>query len=166
MKKIIALFAFFVLVVSSFTINSAMAVYSSYEVEESIAKLERLAYDDYFSMINKSELIGVRYDNFNMQTMQYKSDISNIIGIFKEKLNKIEIINNSTDYSDTEKQMQLNNIYQEINSLLNSIDMKTLNYLNNLGMFMPSITYQRYYRDFVEYYNGLGITNYQIQLKR
>ena len=101
-----------------------------------------------------------------MQTMQYQTDIANTAGIFKEKLNKIEIIQNSTDYSDTEKQMQLNNIYQEINSLLNSVDTKTINYINNLGTFMPSITYQRYYKSFIEYYNELGITTYKIQITR
>ena len=162
MKKIICLIALFFM----FVINSAFAVYSPYEVEESIAKLEQLAQDDFFSMINKSELIGVRYDTFNMQTMQYQTDIANTAGIFKEKLNKIEIIQNSTDYSDTEKQMQLNNIYQEINSLLNSVDTKTINYINNLGTFMPSITYQRYYKSFIKYYNDLGITTYKIQITR
>lgn len=159
MKKVICLIALFF----AFAINTAFAAYSPYEVEDSIYKLEKLAQDDFFSMINKSELIGVRYDSFNMQTMQYQTEVANIAGIFKEKLNKIEIIQNSTDYSDTEKEMQLNNIYQEINSLLNSIDTKTINYINNLGTFMPTITYQRYCRDFTEYYNNLEITTYKIQ---
>lgn len=159
MKKIICLIALFFILIT----NSAFAAYSTYEVEEAIYKLEQLAQDDFFSMVNKSELIGVRYDSFNMQTMQYQSDIANIVGIFKEKLNKIEIIESSTDYSDTEKQMQLNNLYQEINSLLNSVDTKTIYYMNNLGTFMPTITYQKYCRDFTQYYNNLEITTYKIQ---
>ena len=49
MKKIICLIALFFM----FVINSAFAVYSPYEVEESIAKLEQLEQDDFFSMIKK-----------------------------------------------------------------------------------------------------------------
>ncbi len=165
MKKLLGIIIFTFLAIFSLTANSAFAlVFSQDEALDTIDKLDTIASADLFSMVNKSELIGIRYENFTMLTKQYQSEVLGTANLLRDKLNKINIILNSADYSDTEKQMQSNALYQEINLALNTIDTRTMNYIFALRDYMPSITYQRYNKRFSEYYNSFDITDTKVNI--
>ena len=165
MKKLLGIITFTFLAIFSLTINSAFAlVFNQDDALETIDKLDTIASTDLFSMVNKSELIGIRYENYKMLTNQYQSEVLGTANLLRDKLNKINIILNSADYSDTEKQMQSNALYQEINLALNTIDTRTMNYIFALRDYMPTITYQRYNKKFSDFYNSFGITDTKVNI--
>lgn len=134
-------------------------ILNDYDLNQGIAKLQRLFDHDYMTMINKSELIGYRLGNYNMLTSQYKNNAFLAIEECKKNLKQIQLVRNSSEYSDTEKQMQINILYQDCDRILYDIDNKTSTYLYSCRQNMPTITYQRYVKRFLEYYNSLHLTN-------
>lgn len=167
MKKILKAIMLSISALLIMSVNSCYAlIFNEDDILVAIDKLTEIANEDFFSMVNKSELIGIRYENFNMLTMQYQSEVAGTANLLRDKLNKINLIMNSSDYSDTEKQMQTNALYQEVNLALNTIDTRTMNYIFSLRDFMPSITYQRYNKKFTEYYNDIDITGNKINMMK
>ncbi len=138
------------------------AIISESNIYTKIQSLQKLAGQDYISLINKSEMIGNRLDSFNLASSQYK----NTVYLALEKLNnipsQIDVIKNSSDFSDSDKQIQINSLMQEADSVLYDLDAQTMNYLFSLKYYMPSITYKRYVKKFQEFYNSLNLTGASI----
>ena len=81
---------------------SAMAVVSSqYDIQQAVNKLNELSSYNCISLINKNELIGYKLDNFNMLTDEYQKSVIAARDSIVQGLNKIELIQNSTDFSDS-----------------------------------------------------------------
>ncbi|HIS88135.1 TPA: hypothetical protein IAA87_01740, partial [Candidatus Avigastranaerophilus faecigallinarum] len=72
---------------------------------------------------------------------------------------------NSSDFSDSDKAIQINKLYQDADAALYNFDSQTLNYLFSLRSIMPSISYQRYTKKFQEFYNGIGLTDNKLIVK-
>ncbi len=150
----------FVLILLFSTVCDAQAFTSSKsDIELSIQKLDQLAKFDYTSLLHKNELIGYRLDNYNLDTNQYRRDVESARDNLINNLNKIDIINTSVDFSDTEKQIQLNQVYQNVDTTLSNINSRTLMYLTNTKRYMPTITAQQYISKFQKYYDSLNISN-------
>ncbi len=139
-------------------------VSSEYDIQQKVQQVRALSKFDFLSLVNKNELIGFRLDNFKMTSQYYSNNVALSADNLSNILNQINLVKNSSDYSDTEKNMQLNKLYQDANNALYDIDTKTISYLIEVRRGMPSITYQRYLKKFQDYYNSLGLTESTIIL--
>lgn len=146
-------------------LQAEAAIMSEYDISFKKGQLQELAQYDYISFINKNELIGYRLDGFNMATSQYKNAVMITLERLNKNLAQIEIINNSTDFSDSDKQVQLNNIYQDSDAALYDLDSKSINYVFSLKNTMPSITFNRFAKRFIEFYNSFQLTNSQLSIR-
>lgn len=166
MKKILGLLSVFCLIFF-FTICSAQAaIYSAADVDVSANKLYQLSDKDLLEIINKNDLIGYRLDTFNMSSMQYQGYLRTMADGLLNVRGRIDMIENSSDYSDTEKDMQIHQLYQEADASLSDVNSKTISYLIEIRRVMPTITYQQYVKRFLEYYNGLNLTDYPVKITR
>ena len=163
MKKIIAGAVVTSVLLFSSVLSAFSATSSVYDISSNINKLTQLAECDFNSMINKSDLIGNRAQNFDMLTSQYKNDVLNNKENMTNIIKQIEILNNSLELSESDKIMQIGRLYQEVDSMLYVIDSRTSQYLYSIARIMPTITYQRYFKKFKEFYNQLDISNNQLK---
>ncbi len=122
-----------------------------------VKKLDQLYAYDYSTFINKGELIGVKLESFNFLTMTYKRQVSLTRETIVNSMNKIDIVQNSEDFSDTDKEMQINQLYKDCNAAIADLHNKTMNYLLDLRTDLPTITYDRYKAKFQAYFNSLQI---------
>lgn len=138
---------------------------SEYDIQRKVEQLQQLSEFDFLSLINKNELIGYRLDSFNMSCMFYSNSVRVVAENLNNILKQIELVKNSSDYSDTEKNMQISKLYQNADTALFELDSKTMSYLMDIRMGMPTITYDRYVKKFREYYNSLDLTGATIETK-
>ena len=165
MKKILNLLSILCIVFFSAISTVEAVVYSEYDIDVAIQKMNELASRDLLSFVNRNELIGFRLENVNMATMQYQTTVKATADSLVNMRNRIDIVKNSADFSDSEKNMQINQIYQEADASISNTTSKTVMYLIELRNSMPTITYQRYVKKFQEYYNQLNLGNYQVDVK-
>ena len=165
MKKILSLLSILCIVFFSAISSVEAVVYSEYDIDVAIQKMNELASQDLLSFVNRNELIGFRLENVNMATMQYQTTVKATADSLVNMRNRIDIVKNSADFSDSEKNMQINQIYQEADASISNTTSKTVMYLIELRNSMPTITYQRYVKKFQEYYNQLNLGNYQVDVK-
>lgn len=165
MKKILSLLSILCIVFFSAISSVEAVVYSEYDIDVAIQKMNELASRDLLSFVNRNELIGFRLENVNMATMQYQTTVKATADSLVNMRNRIDIVKNSADFSDSEKNMQINQIYQEADASISNTTSKTVMYLIELRNSMPTITYQRYVKKFQEYYNQLNLGNYQVDVK-
>ncbi len=164
-NKFLVFLSVILIFVFGISLNAKAVVTNKYDMQNSVEKLNQLADFDFISLINKSELIGYRLNNFEMLSGEYKRTVIATKDNIVQNINKIDIIENSTDFSDSEKEMQSKQIYNSTDFLLADLNTKTITYLMSLARFMPSITYQRYMKKFQDYYNELNITDNDLILK-
>ena len=165
MKKILSLFSVLCILFFSAISSAEAVIYSEYDIDVAIQKMNELASQDLLGFINRNELVGYRLDNVNMTTMQYQMNVKATADALVNMRNRVDIIRNSADFSDSEKNMQLNQVYQEADASISNTTSKTVMYLNELRRSMPTITYQRYVKKFQEYYNQLNLGNYPVAIK-
>lgn len=146
-------------------LNASAVISSEADMMRKINQLKTLSQYDYLSLVNKNELIGYRLDSFNMASSQYKNSTKLVIDNFNSILFQIDTVRNSSDFSDSDKQIQINKLYQDADSALYNLDSQTINYLFSLRTFMPPITYQRYVKKFQSFYNEFQLTNNEISIK-
>lgn len=141
-----------------FCISNAFAyVNSKNDMNNVVKKLDQLYEFDCSTFINKGELIGVKLDSFNFLTDTYKRQVSLTRETIVNSMNKIDIVQNSEDFSDTDKEMQINQLYKDCNSAIADLHNKTMIYLKDLRAELPTITYERYKNKFNNYFNSLQI---------
>lgn len=158
MKKLLTTL-FFIL---AMFINPVFAdITNQNEIDDALAKLDALSAFDPFQFCNKTELIGYRRDQFNMATDQYRANVIATKDMINRNVQELDFLAANTQMTDSQKNAQHNRIYQDINGNLSNLDSATYSYVNGLRWFMPSLTYQNYYKRFIEYYKSLNIKNYQ-----
>lgn len=157
MKKILKNLFFCLIALLVFVTVSNADISSNADIYRNTAKLKELCDIDIATFVNKSELIGMRADSFNMQTEQYKKFIYNAQIQLQNKIQRLQVIENSIDYSDSEKNMQKSQVYQDVSVILSDLNTYTYNYINQLEYIMPTITYQRFSKKFLEYYKSLEL---------
>lgn len=160
LKFLLLFVAFF-----AFVLNANAMISSESDMYRKLGQLKTIAQFDYLSLVNKNELIGYRLESFNMASSQYKNSANLVVENFNNILSQINTIRNSSDFSDSDKQMQISKLYQEADTILYNLDSQTINYLFSLRSFMPPITYQRYLKKFQAFYNELQLTNNEISVK-
>lgn len=160
LKFLLLFFAFF-----AFVLNANATISSEYDINRKMEQLREIAQYDYISLINKNELIGYTLDSFNMASSQYKNSAYLAIEHFNSILSQIDTIKNSSDFSDSDKQLQISKLYQDADATLYNLDSQTMNYLFSIRNFMPSITYQRFVKKFQAFYNEFQLTNNEISVR-
>ena len=151
------------LICSALNVNAAIT--SKYDLQNTVNKLDNLANFDCLSLINRNELIGNRLNGFIMRTSEYQRMVITTKDSIIEGLSRIDFIENSGDYSDSEKAMQLREVYNNANYALSDLNSKTINYIMSMANYMPSLTYQKYIVKFQNYYNSLNLTDNDLLIK-
>ncbi|MBQ3640458.1 hypothetical protein II906_00765 [bacterium] len=155
MKKILGLIALFL----SFLFVPVFAdVSNDRDIQDAVAKLNGIVSMNPYSLFNKSELIGYRRDQFEMSTNHYKARVAAARDRISNLRSQLKSIKNDNSINEEEKSTKLDGSLQEINGYLAEVDSLTFAYLNEIRWFMPSLTYQRYYKKFQNYYSYLNIT--------
>ena len=155
MKKIFGLIALFL----SFLFIPVFAdVSNDRDIQDAVAKLNGIVSMNPYSLFNKSELIGYRRDQFEMSTNHYKSRVAAARDRITNLRYQVKSVKNDINISDEERSTKIDGSMQEINGYLAEVDSLTFSYLNEIRWFMPSLTYQRYYKKFQQYYNYLNVT--------
>ncbi len=165
MKKMIFRIAFIFALFIAFFCNSANAyINSESDIQYKINQIYSLCQTDFFQFINKSELIGYRLSNFEMQSQQYKNTANATAQRLNGIITQINLVKNSSDFTDSEKTMQINKLYQDAETILIDLNNSTVNYIFNVRMPLPSISYQRYSKKFIDYYNSFHFTDSQLSV--
>lgn len=150
----------------SFVQSANALVYSEADIYQKINQLNVIMNTDYISFINKADLVGYRLSTFEMQTANYKNQARMNIENLNNILVQINDVRNSLELSQTDKNMQINRLYQQSANLLFGMDNMTMNYLLSLNTVMPTITYNRFVNRFQEFYNALNLTNADVEIKK
>lgn len=164
MIKILGKFVLTVLLTLIFSLSSFATINSVSDINSKIRKLNKIVNYDYINMITKSELIGDRLQEFNMSTSQYKNEVKLVSKSLKNITNQIKLIEDVKDIPDSEKLIQTSKLYQDAETLLYTVDSKTTQYIFSVRSFMPTITYQRYSKKFLNFYNSLDISDSNLSL--
>lgn len=164
-KKLLSAISLICLLMFSICSNAWAAINSQAAINSTSNKLMQVSTMDFMSFVNKSDLVGYRYSNFQMQTEQYKRSVSGTVTNLQSISNRINIIKNSIDFSDSEKEMQTRQLYQEADTAIYNVNTLTINYLIGLKQSMPTITYQKFVKKFQDYYNGLKIDSNNIYVR-
>ena len=141
----------------SIAINAFASINSTGDIYTLIGKLSQIIECDTNQFVNKSDLIGQRLYNFEMVSGQYKNEIRSTQERLKNINSQIEIIESNFNIPESEKMPQIQNLYNEAETIKYDIDSKTLNYLYAVKGGMPSITYQQYAEKFRKFYDSLGM---------
>ncbi len=144
--------------------NANAALTTESNINTKLSSLNSIAQYNCISLVNKSELIGYRLQNFNFATSQYQNTARLAAEKVNNIINQISIIRESSDFSDSDKEIQVNNMLQEADTALYDLDARTIDYLYSLRTNMPTITYRKYVKKFLEFYNSKNITNAQIDV--
>ena len=161
LKKIFYFVCFLIL---AFPMSVQAFIQSDGEAMEKTGQLQELVDYDFFTLFNKSELIGMKLTDYNVLTAQYKQTAMSTIEIVQSSLGQIALVRNSVDLTDEDKTLQINKAYQDIDTALSSLNWQTVNYIYSLRAIMPTITYQRFVKKFEAYYNSLKLTDSKINI--
>ncbi len=164
-KKILSVIGLIILVLFSGIQSVYAAITSEEEINYKIEQLGALAEFDFLSMINKSEVVGLRLDNYKMVSQFYVNTIVVTADNLSNILDQIEIVKNSADFSDTEKKLQINKLYRQADLALYELDTKTMTYLMDLRSSIPSVSYKTFIGKFQELYNSLELSGNSLNLE-
>ncbi len=165
MKKFLRnIFIFFCLIFFVTNLTAQAAITSKEDIKRCISKMEKLADTDFTTLLNRNEVIGQRRDSYEMITYQYIRTVRSQIERFNSYVARIEAIENNYELSDTEKSNQIQTIYNEAHMSMFDLDTRSANYIFQLRDWLPSITYQKYGRSFMKYYNSFDMTERDINL--
>ena len=158
---------FFLAIAMFFAIalNADAAINSQSDIYAKANSVKKLAEYDYTALIGKTELIGYRLNSFNFSATQYKNNAYQTYEALNNINSQIDVVRNSSDFSDSDKQLQINKLYQDANTALYDLDSKTMTYVYSLRNFLPSISFSRYSKKFLDFYNSQKITENEIVVK-
>ena len=158
MKKKLIVITFTLALVVMSSLSAFATITSTSDITATVQKLYKISKFDAYQYVNKADLVGMKRDNFNMATEQYKGEVASIIGKLENINNQISQISRSSEMSENEKQNETEKLYSEADSYLYEVNSKTLDYLYSIKRGMPSISYQRYSVKFKNFYDGLQLT--------
>ena len=128
------------------------------------SQLQKIYNTDFMTFVNKNEMIGYRLNSFDMDTQFYKNNIRGVIEKIDNCIQQVQIIQDSADLSDTDKSMQIRNIYQDVDVALFDLDSKTITFVSNCRHTMPTLTFQRFSKKFENFYNSFRISTTQVSV--
>ncbi len=165
MKKLLGILSIVCLLFFCAISDASAAITNKYQIRMVADKVKGLSQYDVLSFINKNELIGYRLDTFSLQTMEYQRTAQYHAQNMYSIITQIEVIENSVDLSDTDKELKSRQLCQNVDAALSDLNSKTISYLVGLRDMMPTITYQRYLKRFLDYYNALDLTEIDLKVK-
>ena len=139
-----------------FAVNAFAAINSVSDIEAKKTKISTIVSSDYSKFYNKTEIIGNRLNMFQMNTEKYKSEVQQV----ESRLNRIiEQINFIQSADIPGKEVEIKKLYQDAEDALQDIDSKTLQYLSTVRTGLPTLTYNKFVKNFINFYNGVNISN-------
>ena len=160
-KLFSVLFLAIFLVISAFAPALAQ-IQSESEIYYKQNQLQTILDTDFMSFVHKNELIGYRLDSYNIDVQYYKNVVYGVVEKFKNSITQIQIIRTSQDLSDTDKEIQISKIYQDLDVTLYDLDSKTITFVSNCKRNMPTITFQRFAKSFENFYNAFQLTSTRV----
>lgn len=133
------------------------------ELETEINKIESLNNTSFNTFFNKSEVIGTALSNFNIKTSEFKLQNKRTLDGLKKIKENINSIENSDEFSDSDKEVKITELIQKANEEINQTGDYATNYLAKIRFTLPTLTYQRFEKEFIDYYNSLDINGSYIQ---
>ncbi len=160
MKKILSkLFTVFALMLTFVCLNANAIVNNDAELQSKIDTLSTLQMCEPISFVNKSELIGYRLADFNMRASNQRHNVELTKNELMNIMNQINLVRNSSEFSNSDKSMHISKLYQDADRSLYDLDNKTREYLYDVRMTMPTLTYKKFVKEYREYYNALHVTD-------
>lgn len=164
-KKLFSILCITFLMMFGLAIKANASIESPDDIKYRVEQLREFSQFDLLSLINKGELIGWRLDSYKMTTQFYINSVVVATDNLDNILNQIDLVINSTEYSDTEKSMQIRKLYADAQKTLYELDTRTISYMMELKNSVPTITYERYAQKFQEIYNNLQLTGNNLYLE-
>ena len=158
-RKLFSCLFALILALFTFVPNVQASVRSEADIYQKINQLNTIIDKDFIEFINKSDLVGYRLDAFRMASSNYKNVARMTVDKLKKMLEQINNLNMSSEFSESDKAMQISRIYQEATTDLYNLDSQTVNFMIGLNQVMPTITYSRFVKKYQAFYNDLNITN-------
>jgi len=161
-KKAAAFFLTAVLMVSS-ALSAFAGVQSLEEIYSAAEGLGKMAECDLSGLIGSAELIGESKRFFNIAASQYK----NLVKQGQENmLRQAAIIEQIQTYNlpEDEKYAKINEHYQDADNIIYGINARSLEHLYGLERFMPTVSYQKYSKKFLNFYNGLHLSDTELSI--
>jgi len=158
LKKIIFTGIVSLFVSVALLVNSAQAaIMNNNDINKKITALKTLSQKDFYTMFNKSAIIGMKRERYELVTSQYKSNVEAALTQLKTIQKDAQYLQN-TKMAKDEKNTKINTLYQNADTLLYNLDSKTSQYIEDIGEILPNITYSRFQKKFYDFYNNLNIT--------
>ncbi len=156
----IAIFTLFSVIMPAFA-----KIQSESDINYKRNQLQTILNTDFMSFVHKNEMIGYRLDSYEIDVQFYKNVVYGIVEKLNNSIQQIEIIRKSQDLSDTDKEVQISNIYQDLDLTFYDLDTKTITFVSNCKRNMPSITFQRFSKKFEDFYNAFQFTSTRVYVK-
>lgn len=134
------------------------------ELQREITKVEKLKNTNFNSFFNKSEVIGNTLNSFNMRTSEYKMQLERISQTLIKNKEGISAVEKSEEFSDSEKKEKVMQMIEKANYELDQVGIQSVYYIQGVSGYLPSISYNRFQKTFIEYYNRLSINGSKINL--
>ena len=155
---VIALFMFCI------NTNVYAAVSSTEEISYEVNKIMELNDIDFSQFYNSSEVVGMNRSSFNIVVSEYKLKNKTIVDSLQSIISMIDKIQQSDEFTDSEKDSKTNELMQKANEELNKMGSNAMSFVSSVGYYLPTITYGKFKKAFAECYNSLYINEIEINL--
>lgn len=142
----------------SFALCANAKIQSEGDIQYRKNQIQSLANTDFMNFVNKHEIVGYRLENYRFDVQFYQNFLYSVIEQMDNYLTQISVIKNNEVLSANDKELQIINVYQNVDVTLFDLDSKTINFLTAGKRYMPSITYRRFVRNFEDFYNNYQFT--------
>ncbi len=152
-KRIISIAAIVLVSIFAINLNTQAAVNSMASLDSKIAALEKLSKLDFTTMYSKTQLIGLKRDEFERASGNFKSNAEMTAIQLKGIKNELQ---NLDPKNDADK---IINLYLNADNSIYDFNNKARAFVVGLEFIMPTLTYQKFTVKFYNYYNSLNLTN-------
>ena len=128
-----------------------------------MSKIENLNKERFNSFFNNSEVIGTALSNFNIRTSEFKLQNKRTLDALRKIEQNIAEIERSDEFSDSDKTVKITALIQSANEEIDKTGSYATEYLARVRYTLPTLTYQRFEKHFIDYYNSLDINGRYIQ---
>jgi hypothetical protein len=133
------------------------------DLSTEMSKIQNLNNTSFNTFFNRSEVIGTALSNFNIKTSEFKLQNKRTLESLRKIKENIESIENSDEFSDSDKEVKITELIQNANQEIDQTGGYATEYLAKVRYTLPTLTYQRFEKQFIDYYNSLDINGSYIQ---
>lgn len=137
---------------SLFISNIAFAAISSInDIDAKIMALNKVVNVDFGTMYSKSQLIGNTTENFARYSEAYRRSAQMAVVKLQNIKEELKTLNPDTDKS------KIAGLYMDATNTVYDFDFKTNTFIKDLEYILPSLTYQKFAKNYNNFYNTLNL---------